>query len=453
MVDPGTGEILALANEPCFRPPCEGGRRPATRNAAITDVFEPGSTFKLVAASAVLEEGIMSPLTRIYAEKGKFRVAGQLIHDHGSHEWVTLAEAVTVSSNIAMAKVALQLGQDKLYEYCKRFGFGAETGVTLPGEAAGVIRDPSKWSARSTATIAFGQEVSVTAIQMAMAYSAIANSGVLVRPILVSSVRSADGELIQRARTVPVRRVVSQETAAAVRDMLVSVVKEGTGKEAAVPWTTVAGKTGTAESFDRETKTYSRDKYVASFIGFLPAYDPKVVCVVVIKHPEGSPYGGSVAAPLFREIMEACAQSYGFPVKPGFREMASLASYTGPPPQAAPAAGHPLPALPSSSDEEKPTTAGAISDHSGDSGHDAVPGQMPAVVGLSLKKALNLLVRAGLDISKVEISGQGVVVSQQPASGTVFGEDLRYGLGCSEVPSKWFTENQTRRDEASTPRP
>jgi cell division protein FtsI (penicillin-binding protein 3) len=445
MVDPTTGEILALANEPCFRPPCEGGDGVATRNAAVTDLFEPGSTFKLVAASAVLEEKIMNPLTRIFAENGKFRVAGQLIHDHHPHDWVTLSEAVTFSSNIAMAKVALELGQDKLFQYCRRFGFGEKTGVTLPGEGTGVVRDPSRWSARSTATIAFGQEVSVTAIQMAMAYSAIANSGVLVKPIIVSAVRSANGEIINRARTVPVRRVVSEETAAKITDMLVSVVEEGTGKEAALPWARVAGKTGTAEVFDPETKSYSNDKYVASFIGFAPAYDPKVVCLVVIDQPEGISYGGLVSAPLFREIMEAAAQSYGFPVKPGFREMTSLASYTGPPPQAVPAAGHP-PSGGMLQIENEPATAGAISDHRGDSGHDVVPGQMPAVVGLSLRKALDRLARSGLDISRVAIAGQGVVFSQLPAPGTGFTTGQAYRLDCSSAPNMWPLQAEGRDD-------
>jgi cell division protein FtsI (penicillin-binding protein 3) len=447
MIDPKTGEILALANEPCFRPPCEGGEGPITRNAAVTDLFEPGSTFKIVAASAVLEEAIMTPLTRIYAENGEFKVAGQLIHDHHPYEWVTLSEAVAFSSNIAMAKVALELGEERLFEYCRRFGFGEKTGITLPGEGAGVLRHPSRWSARSTATIAFGQEVSSTAVQLAMAYSAIANSGVLVKPILVSAVKNAEGEVTHRARTVPVRRVVSERTADTLTDMLVAVVEEGTGVEAALPWARVAGKTGTAEVFDPETKTYSEDKYVASFVGFAPAYDPQVVCLVLIDRPEGVSYGGSVAAPLFKDIMEAAAQSYGFPVKPGFPEMTSLASDTGPPPQAAPAAGR-LPAVGASAYEYEPATAGSISDHIGDSGHDVVPGEMPAVVGLSLKKALGMLSSAGLDISRVTIGGHGVVFSQQPAPGTGFEEARAYRLNCSSAPRTWLSWEEGRGDPA-----
>jgi cell division protein FtsI (penicillin-binding protein 3) len=419
MVDPRTGEILALANEPCFTPPCEGGASPATRNAAVTDMFEPGSTFKVVTAAAALEEGVMSPETLLDAENGKFRVAGQTIHDHDPFDELTFTGAVVHSSNIAMAKVALELGEDRLYRYCKDFGFGSETGVPLPGEAAGVVRHPSKWSARSTATIAFGQEVSSTALQVTMAYAAVANEGVLLRPILVLSAKGPDGATISRAQTVPVRRVISRETARTLSRILAQVVSEGTGSEANLPWATVAGKTGTAEKYDPKTGTYSTKNYIASFVGYLPAEDPKVVCLVVIDEPNvGSIYGGSVAAPLFREIMEAAAQSYGFPVRPEFRKVASWATQTGRPANAQTAVAH-RPSIVEAVQDFETTAAGKISDHRGDSGHDVVPGQMPAVVGLSLRDALQKLASAGVDLSRVNVSGQGIVKSQSPAPGAV----------------------------------
>ncbi len=429
MVDPRTGEILALANEPSFRPPCEGGVGPVTRNAAITDLFEPGSTFKIVSAAAALELGIMGPETLIYAENGEFRVAGQMIHDHEPYEWLTFAGAVVYSSNIAMAKVALELGQKALYRYCKDFGFGSETGITLPGEVAGVVRHPSKWSARSTATIAFGQEVSSTALQMAMAYAAIANQGLLLRPILVLAVKDSEGAVIQRAKTVPVRRVVSKQTARTLSGILAGVVSEGTGREAALPWVSVAGKTGTAEKYDPESGSYSTEKYVASFVGYLPAEDPKVVCFVMVDEPKESIYGGSVAAPLFREIMEAAAQSYGFPVRPGFRKVASWATEVGRDVHAQTAVAH-RPSIAETLIEET-TTAGTISDHRGDSGHDVVPGHMPAVVGLSLKDALLLLESAEIDISKVRVKGQGVVTGQWPEVGVEIKEGISPRISCS----------------------
>jgi cell division protein FtsI (penicillin-binding protein 3) len=424
MVDPRTGEILALVNEPSFVPPSEGGLSPATRNAAVTDLFEPGSTFKIVGAAAALDLGLMRPDTPIYAEKGEFKVAGQVIHDHEPYEWLTFTGAVVHSSNIAMAKVALEVGQDDLYRFCRDFGFGAETGVPLPGEAAGVVRPPSKWSARSTATIAFGQEVSTTALQVAMAYAAVANSGVLLRPTLVLAAKDSDGNEVHRARTVPVRRVISESTARTLTGILAQVVSEGTGVEAALPWATVAGKTGTAEKYDPERRTYSTENYVASFVGFLPAESPKVVCLVVIDEPEGSIYGGSVAAPLFKEIMEAAAQSYGFPVRPGIRKEASWAVQLEGRNGSRAEAAH----RPSISEliVDQAATAGTISDRRGDSGHDVVPGQMPAVVGLSLKDALRALTSAGLDLSAVEVSGQGVVVSQEPEAGT----PVRDGASC-----------------------
>ena len=433
IVEPRTGEILALVNEPSFRPPCEGGKDPATRNAAITDMFEPGSTFKVVAAAAALDQGLMNPETNIFAENGKYAVAGQVIHDHEPYGLLTFTGALVHSSNIAMAKVALQVGKDALYRYAKDFGFGCETGVPLPGEAAGVIRHPSNrlWSARSTATIAFGQEVSVTALQLAMSYAAVANSGVLLRPILVLSVKDCDGNVLHRAQAVPVRRVITQNTARTLTGILAKVVSEGTGKEAALSWATVAGKTGTAEKYDPQRRAYSTQNYVASFVGFLPAEDPRVVCLVVIDEPKGSIYGGSVAAPLFKEIMEAAAQSYGFPVRPDFPKVASWAAETEGPVQAQVAVAH----SPSIGEValEKTTTAGTISDHRGDSGHDVVPGQMPAVVGLSLRDALKALSSAGIDVSAVEILGQGVVVSQAPQPGTAVQEGDSCGVSCG-----WF---------------
>lgn len=432
MVDPRTGEILALANEPCFTPPCEGGASPVTRNAAVTDLFEPGSTFKVVTAAAALEEGVMNPETPLDAENGSFRVAGQTIHDHDPFDELTFTGAVVHSSNIAMAKVALEVGQETFYRYIKDFGFGSETGVQLPGEAAGVVRPPSKWSARSTATIAFGQEVSATALQVAMAYAAIANDGVLLRPILVLSAKDPDGVVIDRAKTVPVRRVISKGTAQTLTRILAQVVSEGTGSEANLAWTTVAGKTGTAEKYDPETRTYSTKNYVASFAGFLPADDPKVVCLVVIDEPSvGSIYGGSVAAPLFKEIMEAAAQSYGFPVRPEFRKVTSWASHTGSPIEVRSAVAHRSSIVETASNVVT-TTAGTISDHRGDSGHDVVPGQMPAVVGMSLRDALRALASAGVDITRVKVSGQGVVKSQRPGPGSV----IQAGGAC-EIRCEW----------------
>jgi membrane peptidoglycan carboxypeptidase len=294
------------------------------------------------------------------------------------------------------------------------------------------VRHPSKWSARSTATIAFGQEVSSTALQVTMAYAAVANSGVLLRPILVLSAKDPEGNVMSRAKTVPVRRVISKKTAQTLSAILTQVVSEGTGSEAGVPWATVAGKTGTAEKYDPETRTYSTKNYVASFVGYLPAEDPKVVCLVVIDEPGGSIYGGSVAAPLFKEIMEAAAQSYGFPVRPEFRKVASWATHVGRPVNAQTAVAH-RPSIVESVPEIETTTVGTISDHRGDSGHDVVPGQMPAVVGLSLRDALMRLASAGVDIAAVEVAGQGVVKRQRPEPGTL----IEGGVDC-EIFCEWL---------------
>ena len=303
---PRTGEVLALASVPGFDPNRPGDYPMWTRkNRVITDIYEPGSTFKVVTAAAALEEKVMSPEDSVFCEEGAFLVAGRRFRDAHPYGWLTFREVVELSSNIGTIKVAERLGKDVLYRYARTFGFGAETGIDLPGEVKGILRPPSAWSGRSLASIAVGQEVSVTAIQMACAYAAVANGGMLMRPQIVLEVKGAGGKVLKRMKPEPVRRVVSEETARKLVEFLEGVVERGTGREARIPGVRVAGKTGTAQRPLEGGGGYAPGEFVASFVGFLPAEDPELLCLVVIDTPrEGGHYGGQVAAPVFRRVVE-----------------------------------------------------------------------------------------------------------------------------------------------------
>ncbi|HID09799.1 MAG TPA: PASTA domain-containing protein [Candidatus Latescibacteria bacterium] len=303
---PRTGEVLALAHVPKFDPNHpEGGPMWARRNRAITDIYEPGSTFKIVTAAAALGEGVISPDDSVFCEEGALPVAGTTFRDAHPYGWLSFREVVEFSSNIGIIKVARRLGGDRLYRYARAFGFGAETGVGLQGEVKGILKPPSTWSGLSLASIAVGQEVSVTALQMACAYAAVANWGVLMRAQVALEVVGPGGEVLWRMRPEPIRRVISEGTARKLVELLEGVVERGTGGEAMVPGVRVAGKTGTAQRPREGRKGYAPGEFVASFVGFLPAESPELLCLVVIDTPrKGGYYGGQVAAPVFRRIME-----------------------------------------------------------------------------------------------------------------------------------------------------
>ncbi|HEX8650696.1 MAG TPA: penicillin-binding transpeptidase domain-containing protein [Pyrinomonadaceae bacterium] len=304
VLDPHTGEILALANAPSFDP---NNARMATDtariNEALQNIYEPGSTFKIVAYSAAIEEGLVKPDDRIDCQMGSITVAGRLIHDHHAFGSLTVADALAKSSNVAAIKLGLKLGDERMHDYITRFGFGSRTGVELPGETAGLVRAVTRWQPSSIGSIAMGQEVGVTPVQMAAAFGALANGGVRVAPHVVREIRAADGTALFQA-TPEERRVVSTETAHALRGMLEGVTLNGTAKRAQLDGYTAAGKTGTAQKIDPVTKTYSKTRYIGSFVGFAPVENPAVVIIVVIDEPLGAYHGGDVAAPVFREIAE-----------------------------------------------------------------------------------------------------------------------------------------------------
>ena len=300
VLEPRTGEVLALANAPSFDPNEAGAASAESRrNDALQNIYEPGSTFKIVPFTGALEEGLVKPDDRIDCP-GSISLPGRVVHDHATGS-LTITEALAKSSNVAAIKLGQRLGNERLYEYMRRLGFGEKTGIELPGETAGLIRPVSKWQPGSIGSIPMGHEVGVTPVQMAAAYAAVANDGVRVAPHLVREVRDAEGRTVERAEPES-HRVVSAETARTLRGMMEEVTLKGTARAAQLEGYSAAGKTGTAQKIDPKTRAYSHTKYVASFVGFAPIENPAVVIIVVIDEAVGLHQGGQVAAPVFREI-------------------------------------------------------------------------------------------------------------------------------------------------------
>ena len=317
VMDPWTGEILALANQPTFDPNnYKRGGSFAKRNRAVTDYFEPGSVFKVILAAGALEEGVVRPSDRFHGENGAIEVGGVTIRDHEKYGWLTVQEILAHSSNVGAIKIGQKLGKSLYYHYISGFGFGSLTGLDLPGETPGFIRRPKGWSGLSLSVLSLGQEISVTPVQIATAFSAVANGGILVRPHIVRDLRAQDGSVARHVEPVMIRRVISQQTAQSLLTILRSAVEEGTGKEAALEQYSVAGKTGTAQKVDHVTGRYSHQRVVASFVGAVPAESPRLVILVTIDEPEILRWGGSVAAPTFREIARDALQYLRVPPSP-----------------------------------------------------------------------------------------------------------------------------------------
>jgi cell division protein FtsI/penicillin-binding protein 2 len=311
VLDPHSGEILALANAPSFDPNNVGAASPEARsNWALQNIYEPGSTFKIVAFSAAIEKKLARPDDRIDCQMGTITVAGRLVHDHHAFGTLTMAEALAKSSNVAAIKLGIRVGDESMYDFITRFGFGSRTGIELPGETAGIVRKVSRWQPSSIGSIAMGQEIGVTPVQMVAAFGALANDGLRIAPHLVREIRNSAGMVVYRPQPEQ-RRVVSAETAIALRGMLEGVTLNGTARKAQLDGYSAAGKTGTAQKIDPRTKAYSSTKFVGSFVGFAPVTNPQVVIIVVIDEPAGAYHGGDVAAPVFREIAEQILPNLG----------------------------------------------------------------------------------------------------------------------------------------------
>lgn len=308
VVRPQTGEILAMATLPSFDPNNPGNRPEVRNNRIIQEIAEPGSTFKVVVVSAALNEGIVSLNDVFDCEHGRFHFGGRILHDDHSYGALSVEGIITKSSNIGAAKVGIKLGEDRLYKYVQEFGFGSATGIPLPFEISArlYVPPPKKWSGITIAQIPMGHGIAVTRLQMAMAMCAIANKGVLMRPMLVSRLEDDQHHVIASYSPQRIRQVISENTSRLMVQALKTVATtNGTAAKAALQHYTVAGKTGTAQK--AEKGVYVRGKYLSSFIGFFPADNPELCISVVLDEPKNGYYGGSTAAPVFRQIAELSA--------------------------------------------------------------------------------------------------------------------------------------------------
>lgn len=309
VVDPHTGEILAMASYPTYDPNVKSivGLR-ANRNDIISFSFEPGSIFKLVTASAAIEDHLVDPEKRFSGEGGRWTLPnGDVIRDTHDHGEMNMTEAMTYSSNIVFAKIADEIGSENFFRFVRSYGFGSKTLVELPGEESGMLKPIYAWSGRTLKTMGFGHEIMVTPLQMVMAFAAVANGGKLMQPTIVREWQNPNGSVVEKNEPIEVRRVVSEKTAATVRHMLREVVDKGTAKSVVsknLPNIEFGGKTGTAEKYNQELKRYDHTKQVASFIGFASALNPRYVCMVLIDDPKTMTVGGLTAGPVFRNIME-----------------------------------------------------------------------------------------------------------------------------------------------------
>ncbi len=397
VLDPWTGELLALANVPTFDPNDRGGVAPAQRrNRAINDFYEPGSTFKALLAAAALEHGVVRPDEMVFCENGAMAVGKWVINDHHSHGWLSVSEAIAVSSNIAAAKIGERLGRERFHAFLTDLGLGSPTGIDLPAEVGGMLRPLKSWSRINLLTTSFGQGIAVTPLQMARAFAAIANGGLVVKPYVGMRAVSAVGEELWEHRPTIVRRIMKPETARKVTAMLEQVVEEGgTGTKARIAGVRVAGKTGTSQKVEPGTGRYSPDARVASFVGFLPADAPRLVILVMVDEPRTSKYGGVVAAPIFQAIGTAAMERLGL-----------------------------IPA------GQSPEWQEAAADPAAPRAPEPVRLGVPSFLGLSKR----LAVERARDLGwMVQVTGEGYVQSQTPAPGAVAapGKELLLSLAPS----------------------
>jgi cell division protein FtsI (penicillin-binding protein 3) len=402
LMEPRTGEILALAIRPTFNPNSFGTATDGDRrDRAVTDPFEPGSTFKIILAAAALEEGVVRPTDRLYAENGAIKVANTTIHDWKKFGWLTFAEVLQNSSNVGAIKIGLALGKERYYKYITGFGFGVPAGVGLSGESRGRLRPLSQWSGLSLATMSIGQEISVTALQLVSAFAAVANGGRLMQPAIVRAMLDSQGRTARTVEPRIVRQVITPDTARVLTQIMTMVVREGTGHFAAIPGYEVAGKTGTAQKLDPATRRYSRAPGVLSFVGFVPADDPRLAMLVMLDEPKNEKWGSEAAAPIFASIGREALRYLNVPP----RDTLPVPLVRGEVVAAAPAPGAP-PGASLDADRVTPVSLALEED-------DSVV--MPRVERLSLRQAMQTLAPFNVQI---EVSGRGLVVNQWPAPGT-----------------------------------
>ena len=399
VMDPRTGEVLALANEMGFDPNRFSAVDPATgKNKAITDCFDPGSTFKPFLAAAALEEGVVKETDLFNCENGHYAVANRVFHEANRkrHGTLSVHDILKYSSNIGSVKIGERLGKERFHQYIRKFGFGAKTGIDLPGEVSGLLRPVENWTRVDAATVAFGQGISVTAIQLITALSTVANQGVMMKPFVVRGLMDRQGKLVQAYHPTVVRRVISPETSKRLTAILTDVVgmEDGTGKHARIVNVAVAGKTGTSQKFDFARNVYSSERVKTSFMGFFPAENPQVAILVILDEPQRDKWGGVAAAPVFREIGEQILTRFRTNIranppweedKPGVDMKVRLVSA-------------PLPLAVQETPE----------------GTEADDALVPDFRGMSIREVIRKSKERGLE---VRISGSGWATAQQPAAG------------------------------------
>jgi cell division protein FtsI (penicillin-binding protein 3) len=438
LMDPKSGEILSIVSLPSYDPLRPELSDPASHKLRpLTDLIEPGSVFKIVPASAGLDRDLVGLTDLFYCENGRYQIGPKVLRDAHPYGTLSFADVVVHSSNIGTAKIADRIGARDLYRYAMRFGFGSMTGVEFPGEASGFLRPYDQWREIGRANVAIGQGVSVTMLQVALAYSAIANDGILMEPRLILGWTTPQGDYFSNPPR-EVRRVLEPETARTMQQILAKVVKEGTGKAAAIDsMTEIAGKTGTAQIPNLESGGYYRDRYVASFIGFLPAYNARRVLIICAYNPKGAYYGAQVAAPIFRSVLQrlmpadmvrdswreanpsfVSIPSYGHPGENDAEgaTMISAASLTTPLLNIAKAAPTPRPRIITQTN------------------------QVPDVRGLTLRKAVNQMAQRGIHCEK---TGSGQVVSQslEPGSPIVPNSTCHLAASLGEESDSTRTDN------------
>jgi cell division protein FtsI (penicillin-binding protein 3) len=403
VMDPKTGEILALANEKSFDPNnylTHGSAK--GKNRVITDCFDPGSTFKPFLAAAALEEGIYKETDRIYCENGNYAVADRVIREaqRKRHGYLSFAEVIKYSSNIGSVKISERLGKDRFYDYITRFGFGQKSGIDLPGETAGLLRPVKNWTRVDASTIAFGQGISVTAIQLITALSAVANQGVLMKPYIVRGIVDKQGQVIRKYSPTPVRQVISPQSAKRLTAMMTSVVSapDGTGKNARIDHVNVAGKTGTSQKFDFARHVYSSERVRTSFMGFFPAEDPQVAILVILDEPQRDKWGGVASAPVFKKIGEQILTCF----KTNIRENPVIDQEKINP-----------------GTKIKHVSAATVMENRGNDRNPLDDNAMPDFRGLTIRDALRKAKERGIEL---QITGNGWAVNQVPEAGVAIGE-------------------------------
>jgi len=420
-IDPHTGEILACDY---YQP----GKDIPFKNRVMADQLEPGSTFKIVVTAAALEQNIKKPEDLLYAEMGKYKVGKYILHDVKKKGWLTFREAVVHSSNIAISKVAKEVGKDLLYDYAKRFGFGEPTGIDLPGESNGLITSPAKWSEIGLANIAIGQGVAVTPLQLIRAYAALANGGLLLKPYIIKAILDEDNYPIMQFQPTLQKRAIGQTTASTLADFLQEAVESGSGQNAKLSDFSVAGKTGTAQKPKVGSRGYETGKYIASFVGFFPSANPQMVGLILIDSPQGEHLGGQVAAPVFKKIVNKLVS---LPENPIRKLQTQKEFFTRAEPDFQPEESKMGLVNLAYAEEEQPQLkvmeTSSVTKETQVAGDNSEKMAVPNLVGLTAREAMAVLNNKKI---KFQFFGSGVVSKQIPQAGSLFSSQTKVYFEC-----------------------